>query len=167
MGRLAPKVLVPLIQTLYRQASIRKSWQYRTPLGLNYTLALPSSCAQSPGTPTASAELCTHSRPKQQCVTPPQQPSCKLPVFIQKSPRTYSETQRSGGEMGIQPGLIWGLLTIGHTVSTRWQTMCTIQHAQYSKPCAQNGKPYAQYRKPYPLNEHLRETLCTHSWKCT
>lgn len=74
--------------------------------------------------------------------------------------------------MGTQPGLIWGLFTIGHTVRIRRQTMCTIQHAQYSKPCtqyskpcaqdskpcAQNGKPYAQYRKPYPLNEHLRET---------
>lgn len=81
--------------------------------------------------------------------------------------------------MGIQPGLIWGLFTIWQIVCTRRQTICTIQHVQYSKPCAQyskpcaqdcklyaqdskpcaqNGKPYAQYSKPHPLSEHLRET---------
>lgn len=69
--------------------------------------------------------------------------------------------------MRTQPGLIWGLFTIGQIICTRQQTICTIQHAQYSKPRAQYSKTCAQkwqavctirQSKPHPLSEHLRET---------
>lgn len=147
MGRLAPTLLVPLIQTFLRQASIRKSWQYRTRLGSSLIMHLVTwdppplhqlSCAHTPN----NTVLLHHSNLSINSL-------CSFKNILEHTLRLKGVVEK------WEPSPGWfGVYSQYGKLYAQDSKPC----AQESKLCVQYSKPCAQDSKPHPLSEHLGET---------